>query len=78
MQEVIVEPAFGDKLGQLSGQAILCDSEGRVLGFFSPFRDRPKREELQLESPLTIEETEKLRQVRTGKPLEDILSRLGF
>jgi hypothetical protein len=54
MQEVTVEPALGEKLGQLAGQAILCDPEGRVLGFFSPFRDRPKRDELQLEPPWSI------------------------
>ncbi len=78
MQEVTVEPALGEKLGQLAGQAILCDSEGRVLGFFQPLRDRPNRAELQLEPPWSIEESKERCKARTGKPLEEILNRLGI
>jgi hypothetical protein len=33
---------------------------------------------LQLEPPLSIAETEELRKNRTGKPLEEILGRLGY
>jgi hypothetical protein len=36
-----------------------------------------KLSELQLEPPLSIEETEKLRANKIGKPLSEILSRLG-
>jgi hypothetical protein len=78
MQDITVEPALGSKLAQLEAQAVLCDMEGRVLGFFSPTPDHPRREELQLEPPLSIEESQKLRKVRTGKPLEEILGRLGI
>jgi hypothetical protein len=34
MQEVTIEAALSEKLGQLTGQAVLCDSDGRALGFF--------------------------------------------
>jgi hypothetical protein len=78
MQEVTVESALGEKLGQLAGQAVLCDSEGRVLGVFQPFRDRPKLEDYRLEPPSTIEEINKRRKSPSGKPLEEILMRLGF
>lgn len=78
MQEVIVEPALGEKLGQLADQTVLCNSEGRVLGLFQPFRDRPKVEDYRLEPPSTIEEINERRKNRSGKPLEEILTRLGF
>jgi hypothetical protein len=77
MQEVTVEPAFGEKLGQLAGQAILCDSEGRVLGIFQPYRDRPKLADFRLEPPSTMEEINERRKNRSGKTLEEILTRLG-
>ena len=62
MHEITVEPALGEQLGQLAGQAILCDASGRALGLFSPLHDRPPVEDLQLEPPLSIAETEELRQ----------------
>jgi hypothetical protein len=77
MQELRVESAFGSQLTSLAGQTVLCDADGRALGFFTPLPNRPKVEELQLESPLSIEQTEELRKVKTGKPLEEILARLG-
>jgi|SoiMethySBSTD1v2_1073268.scaffolds.fasta_scaffold1457240_3 hypothetical protein len=79
MQQITVDPALVLKLGQLPGQAVLCDSEGHALGFFSPFKDRPKLEDLQLEPPTSIAEIEERRkQGRTGKPLSEILKRLGL
>jgi DNA-binding CsgD family transcriptional regulator len=33
---------------------------------------------LQLEPPLSIAETEELREVKSGKPLGEILTRLGI
>jgi hypothetical protein len=77
MQEITVGPTLGEKLSELAGQVILCDSDGRALGFFSPLRGLPPVEELQLEPPLSIAETEQLRKVQTGKPLSEILARLG-
>lgn len=78
MQEITVEPILGARLGELAGQAVLCDDAGRVLGFFSPVSDRPHVTDLQLEPPLSIAEIEELRKVKTGKPLAEILARLGL
>jgi hypothetical protein len=78
MQEITVESSLGDQLGKVSGQAILCDPNGRALGFFSPLPDRPRVEDLQLEPPRSIAEIEELRKVKTGKPLAEILARLGI
>jgi hypothetical protein len=79
MQELTVEPALGEKLGQLAEYAVLCDSEGRVLGLFQPFRDRPKREEFNFEPPWSIEQSKVIRKHGgTGKPLDEILKRLGI
>jgi hypothetical protein len=78
VQQIVVEPSLEARLSHMAEQVVLCDERGRVLGLFSPVLDRPRLEDLQLEPPLSIEETEQLRQNRTGKPLEDILSRLGL
>ncbi len=78
MQHITVGPALVEKLGELECQVVLCDSDGRAIGFFSPLQERPRVEDLQLEPPLSIAETEELRKVRTGKPLSEILDRLGL
>jgi hypothetical protein len=78
MQQIIVEPALGQKLSELENQAVLCDSTGRALGLFSPLSAQPPVQDLQLEPPLSIAETDELRKVRTGKPLAEILGRLGI
>ncbi len=78
MQQIVVEPSLSQKLAALSGQAVLCDADGRALGFFSPLREPVEIEKLQLEPPSSIAETEELRKVRTGKPLSEILRRLGL
>jgi hypothetical protein len=78
MHQIVVESSLGQALGGLVGQAVICDTEGRALGFFSPLEDRPLLEDLQLEPLLSIAETEELRKVREGKPLSEILGRLGI
>jgi len=79
MEQITLDPILSEKLGQLPGYAVLCDSKGFAIGFFKPFTDRPRVEDLQLEPPLSIEETEALRKKgRTGRPLEDILRDLGI
>jgi hypothetical protein len=78
MHKITVEPALGQKLGELGRQVVLCDTDGRALGFFSPLHERPRVDDLQLEPPLSIAETEELRKVRTGKSLNEILGRLGL
>jgi hypothetical protein len=79
MQEIIVDPALVEKLGQLPGHAVLCDAEGHALGFFKPLKDRPRLENLQLEPPTSVQEIDERRKNgRTGKPLAEILARLGI
>jgi hypothetical protein len=81
MREITVETSLSDKLAQATGQTLLCDPEGRALGFFSPIRDRPKASELQLEPPSTIEEIMERRKNRNGnfgRPLDEILKDLGI
>jgi len=78
MQQITVESALGQQLSELAGQAVLCDASGRALGFFSPLAEPLHVADLQLEPPLSIAETEELRKSRTGKPLSEILARLGM
>ena len=79
MQLISVDASVKAKLGDAIGQAVVCDAYGRVIGFFVPIKDRPRLEDLNLEPPLSIEQTEALRRKnRSGKPLEEILTRLGF
>lgn len=77
MHRITVDQGLGDRLSGLEGQAVLCDASGRALGMFSPLSEHVNVSELQLEPPLSFAETEELRKNRTGKPLEEILRRLG-
>jgi len=73
MQQIKVDAALGEKLAGLKGQAVLVDEQGRALGFFSPLQEPTKVEELQLEPPGTLEESEELRKrarENPGRPLE--------
>jgi hypothetical protein len=78
MKPVKVDAAVSKELSELTGQTFLCDAEGRVLGSFSPWPDRPRLSDLQLEPPSSIEELQELRKVRSGKPLNEILARFGL
>lgn len=78
MQQITIQSALGQQLSNLTGNVILRDDSGRAIGFFSPLHGRPRVEDLQLEPPHSIAETEELRKQRTGKPLAEILERLGF
>jgi hypothetical protein len=77
MQQITVESALSEMLGELAGQAVLCDASGRALGVFSPLGEPLQASDLQLQPTLSIAETQELRKDRTGKPLDEILSRLG-
>jgi hypothetical protein len=78
MNQITIQSALSDQLARVPGDVVICDSTGRALGFFSPLPDSTRIEDLQLEPPLSIAETEALRKDRTGKPLEEILGRLGL
>jgi hypothetical protein len=73
------ESLVEERLRNSTGLIAVCDIEGRVIGFFSPVKGRPRVDELQLEPPRSISETEERRKKNcSGKPLEKILGRLGF
>ena len=42
MHQITIEPALVEKLDAAIHQAVLCDTSGRAIGFFSPLPDRPK------------------------------------
>lgn len=78
MHKITVADDVGRQMTWSAGEAIVCDATGRVLGFFSPLRTPVPVEDLQLESPTPPEEIERRRQNPTGKPLVEILARLGL
>jgi len=78
MQQINIEAEVGKQLGEATGQTVVCDEQGRVLGLFSPIPGRPAIGDLQLEPPISISQVEEFRKNRTGKPLEEILGRLGY
>ena len=53
--------------------AEICDSEGRVIGYFVPDGRRPGQPPEGLEIPLSKEMTEKRRGTRTGRTLDESL-----
>jgi hypothetical protein len=73
MQHITVDSSLRAKLTETGNQIIVCGSNGEVLGYFSPESDGVKLSDLQLEPPLSIEETKRLCVHRTGRPLEEIL-----
>jgi hypothetical protein len=81
MQQIQVEMALGEKLAMQKGQVVLVDQQGRALGYFSPMREPTRLNDLELEPPTSIEESEELRKrarANPGRPLKDILNELGY
>lgn len=78
MNQITVGPGIVEQLGTVTSQALVCDEQGRALGFFAPLARATPLDELNLESPLSVEATKSLRKDRTGKPLAEILERLGL
>jgi hypothetical protein len=78
MQKITVEAGLQQKLSEATGQTLFCDAEGHAIGIFSPIPGSLNVNDLRLEPPLSIAETEELRKDKTGKPLEEILNRLGL
>jgi hypothetical protein len=54
MQQITVEPALGQQLSELAGQAVLCDSSGRALGFFHRFTNRCRLKICSLNHPCRL------------------------
>ena len=78
MNQITVGPGIVEKLGAVTTQTLVCDEQGRALGFFAPLARATPREELNLECRCSLEETKALRKDSTGKPLAEILERLGL
>ena len=55
-----------------------CDPTGQVVGYFFAGDDKPGQPPPGFEIPISIEETERRRQVRTGRTTEEILRGLGL
>jgi hypothetical protein len=69
MEQITVESPVEKRLSNSTGQAVVCDVDGRVIGFFSPVKGRARLEELQLEPPRSISETEELRKKNLAESL---------
>jgi hypothetical protein len=78
MQQITIAMDVGRALGELPEQVLLCDADGRALGFFSPLPGSPSVANLQLDPPLSVSEIEELRKSPTGRPLSEILAGLGL
>lgn len=56
----------------------VCDPTGQVVGYFFAGDSKPGQPPPGFEVPISIEETERRRQVRTGRTTEQILGSLGL
>jgi len=64
------------RLGEATQACELCDCDGRVIGFFLPEGDAHGLPPAGLDSPLSAEEIERRRSIRTGRTLDEILRSL--
>ena len=64
------------RLGEATQAVELCDGEGRVIGFFLPEGAAHGLPPAGLDSPLSAEEIERRRSIRTGRTLDEILRSL--
>jgi hypothetical protein len=85
MEKVPVDKDLVAKLSALKDEAILCDEQGRTLGYFSPAEAPMSLEEVIRTAPRSLEEIEEQmkkyagkRPEEIGKPLHEILARLGL
>ena len=62
-------------LSHLAGSILLCDCIGVTLGSYQQVSEG---EIINLESPISAEELERRRQVKTGRTMEEVLQRLGL
>jgi hypothetical protein len=74
MSKVILNALLqAELMSHSNGPVEVCDESGKTLGYFHPLV-RPT-ETLAVQSPFSLEELERRRQQRTGKPLAEILER---
>ncbi len=76
MTDVTVDAELRAKLGNLDRLLRVHDESGRILGYFHPVAVADLSEYQNLDPPISDEELQRRRQVRTGRPLAEILARL--
>jgi hypothetical protein len=77
MTRLIIDAATLARLQNLQDLSEVCDESGRVLGYFHPVLPSEAAARAERRSPFTDEELQQRRQQRTGRPLAEILERLG-
>lgn len=77
MTRITLDSALKAKLGDLTGRVAVCDERGELVGYFVPGPGRERRTPAD-EPSYTVEQLAAWRATRAGKPLEEILSRLGL
>ena len=76
MSRVTVDAATRARLHNLNAFIVLCDEEGRTLGYFHPGLPPDSRSEERVASPISDEEIERRRRQRSGIPFSEVLKRL--
>jgi hypothetical protein len=77
MDKVNVDPTLVARLHNLDTTLEVCDTSGRTLGYFHPVLDRMPPASGPAKSPFSDEEIQQRRQQRSGRPLPEVLRRLG-
>ncbi len=76
MTRVTVDSTTSAQLSGYVGSVELCDDAGHTLGYFQPVLPAAQAERILAECPLSETELRRRRQVRTGRPLTEILGDL--
>ena len=76
MSRITVDAATRAILHNLDDFLIFCDESGRTLGYFQPGTPPASRADEKVRSPISSEEIERRRSLRTGVPLEEVLKQL--
>lgn len=78
MTQIRLDATLKERLGNLTSRLELCNELGEVIGYFVPSAGRECPEGVSLDIPYSPEEIAASRALKTGKPLEEILARLGL
>jgi hypothetical protein len=76
MTRVTVDSDTSAKLSSFFVPVELCDDSGRTLGYFQPVLPPAESRRLLAECPFSEAELRRRQQVRTGRPLAEILEDL--
>jgi hypothetical protein len=76
MTKLTLDDDTAAKLQSIHARAELCDSTGRIVGYFQPLDDYSDLSEEDRRGPYTREQLQQFRNEPGGKPLSEILKRL--